>query len=278
MPEVIICFAQSVAKRVRSPVTVSAAVSAIKKLHRTLGASTQAFKDYVLNLTLQGITRNSKHVPKQARPITPDLLIKMHAVLNFDDISDCAFWLTCILAFFLLLRKSNILPTTKNGFDPLKQLCWDDIVHMGRNLIVGIRWSKTDQFGRELKTYPIPILADPWKALCRMANSRCKKPEGMQHICLLDNNISYTYNQFQSRLRVVLAAVGVAEPDSYSSHSFRRGGATFAYVCGVPPEIIKLLGNWKSNCFLKYLHLPLEARLAASELIKARLVYHEHRF
>ena len=38
-----------------------------------------------------------------------------------------------------------------------------------------------------------------------------------------------------------------------SSHSFRRGGATWALSCGVPGGIVKLLGDWKSAEYLVYL-------------------------
>lgn len=40
---------------------------------------------------------------------------------------------------------------------------------------------------------------------------------------------------------------------SFSSHSFRRGGATFALSLGIPGEIIKLWGDWKSTAYLAYI-------------------------
>ena len=38
----------------------------------------------------------------------------------------------------------------------------------------------------------------------------------------------------------------------FSSHSFRRGSATCALECGVPSEIVKLFGDWKSSAYLSY--------------------------
>ena len=53
----------------------------------------------------------------------------------------------------------------------------------------------------------------------------------------------------------------------YSSHSFRRGGAFFAYQSGVPLQLIKLLGDWKSDSVLLYLTALLNIRLQSINLI-----------
>ena len=57
-----------------------------------------------------------------------------------------------------------------------------------------------------------------------------------------------------------------------TSHSLRAGGATNAFLAGVPSEIIKILGNWKSDCYLRYIRLPEQARLAAGVLVKYRVL------
>ena len=33
-------------------------------------------------------------------------------------------------------------------------------------------------------------------------------------------------------------------------------------------ELIKELGGWRSDCYLRYLDFPMEARMAATELMK----------
>ena len=54
------------------------------------------------------------------------------------------------------------------------------------------------------------------------------------------------------RLKNVLLAKG-CDPASYSAHSFRRGGATYAAQCGARPEMIKALGDWRSSAYLVYI-------------------------
>ena len=41
----------------------------------------------------------------------------------------------------------------------------------------------------------------------------------------------------------------------YASHSFHRGGAFFAYQSGVHLQLIKLLGDWKSDSVLLNIRL-----------------------
>jgi hypothetical protein len=50
----------------------------------------------------------------------------------------------------------------------------------------------------------------------------------------------------------------------FASHSFRRGGASFAFQAGVPVETIKLLGDWKSDVFFEYLQIPMKSKVAAA--------------
>jgi hypothetical protein len=44
-------------------------------------------------------------------------------------------------------------------------------------------------------------------------------------------------------------------PDEFSTHSFRRGGASWAFTAEVPTELIQLYGDWRSDAYKKYLKL-----------------------
>ena len=57
------------------------------------------------------------------------------------------------------------------------------------------------------------------------------------------------------------------DSSSYAGHLFRRGGASFAFQVGVPLELIKIMGDWKSNAVSLYLTVPLKTRLHTSNLI-----------
>lgn len=55
-------------------------------------------------------------------------------------------------------------------------------------------------------------------------------------------------------IRAVKAALSAKGHDQreYAGHSFRRGGASFAYQSGVPLHSIKQLGDWQSESYSLY--------------------------
>ena len=68
------------------------------------------------------------------------------------------------------------------------------------------------------------------------------------------------YPKFIQTLHLKLAAVGL-QPELYSGHSFRRGGASFAFALHLPGELIQLQGDCSSDAYLRYLEKPLTQRL-----------------
>ena len=68
-----------------------------------------------------------------------------------------------------------------------------------------------------------------------------------------------TYASFSKLLTTVLIESGIS-PTQYSGHSFRRGGASFAFSCGIPSDLIKFQGDWSSDAYLRYLTSPLSSR------------------
>jgi hypothetical protein len=58
---------------------------------------------------------------------------------------------------------------------------------------------------------------------------------------------SWIRNSVKRRLR----EIGVC-PTDYSTHSFRKGGATQAAKKGVQDCVVKAHGRWKSTCFMRY--------------------------
>ena len=61
------------------------------------------------------------------------------------------------------------------------------------------------------------------------------------------------------RFRKWLILIG-AEPHIYTLHSLRRGGAIFAYQANIEGEMIKLLGDWASDAYKKYIDVSMDKR------------------
>ena len=49
-------------------------------------------------------------------------------------------------------------------------------------------------------------------------------------------------------------------PSDYSWHSFRRGGAVFAFELGLADSAVQLLGDWSSDAFKGYLEFAYDSR------------------
>ena len=66
------------------------------------------------------------------------------------------------------------------------------------------------------------------------------------------NGLPYTSGEFVTRLRNLFKIVS-EPPLAYGCHSFRRGGATHAFRIGVPTELIRSLGDWRSEAYTRYI-------------------------
>ena len=79
-----------------------------------------------------------------------------------------------------------------------------------------------------------------------------------------------TKAQFVSVFRGRLAHIGVPNPSQFRGHSFRRGGATWAFRNGVPGELIQIYGNWASDAYKCYLGFSDDAKLRVTrDMVRA---------
>ena len=64
--------------------------------------------------------------------------------------------------------------------------------------------------------------------------------------------------------------MGVPNPTRFRGHSFRRGGAIWAFQNGVPGYLIQIYGDWASDTYKCYLEFSNEAKLqVAREMVNA---------
>ena len=87
----------------------------------------------------------------------------------------------------------------------------------------------------------------------------------------LPNNKCVTYYQYQKRLRYFIQKIGL-NPEEFSTHSFRRGGTSYAFRSKVPVELIKMHGDWKSDCYQQYLSFSLEDKLVVVSKMKKSIL------
>jgi hypothetical protein len=150
-------------------------------------------------------------------------------------------------------------------FDQNKQLCRRDIIVSDDLLLVSIKWSKTIQFGERVLQIPLLGISDsvlcPLSAYKRMCDLIPAAGDSPAFVIKRGSEwLPVTYIHMQTFLRSLLKKTG-RDPEIYSSHSFRRGGASWAFRANVPSELIQLQGDWRSDAYKQYIHFEVDDRL-----------------
>lgn len=277
-PDHLLQYAAFLARSLKAP-SVRSYLNIVGILHKEFELPNPLNNNWSLKSLLTGINRQKGLTAQQKLPITTQILTNLYSQLDLATSLDASFWAICLVSFFGMFRKSHLLPTNKGRFDHTKQLTKSDIrVHHWGVLLI-IRWSKTIQFRERVVQIPLPRIPDsplcPTTAvMTALSFTSAQSQPDSQAFNWVDSHSNlhvFTYDSFLAKLRLYLAALAV-DPKLYASHSFRRGGASFAYQAGVPIELIKALGDWRSDTVLIYLTMPLNIRLhSANQLCKAVL-------
>ncbi|MEW8545794.1 MAG: tyrosine-type recombinase/integrase [Candidatus Thiodiazotropha sp.] len=121
-------------------------------------------------------------------------------------------------------------------------------------LTISIRISKTNQTGPPT-SIRIPASYDPsyccFNAIKQYLSLR---PQGSHYFFTHQNGSPLTRSQFSGVLTKSVRTLGLPT-QIYTSHSFRIGRASDLASRGVPVEVIKKLGRWKSLAVERYIRL-----------------------
>lgn len=270
--ETLSLYAQFLSRSFKSTQSIKNYLSGVKTMQYLLGHTTTHINDFLVNLSLRGMGRIKPHLIKQARAISPDMLIAMHTFFNFSSHFEIVLWCLFLFGFFLFARKSNLVPDS-NNYKEKKFLTRENVQVVGDILLVHIKWSKTIQFGQRI--IEIPLVKIPGSVLCpvKAFTNMCKAVPALPSAPLfsLPKGKCITYYQYQNKLRYFIGKVGL-NPDEFSTHSMRRGGTSYAFHSKVPIPLIKSHGDWKSECFYRYLSFSLEDKLLVASKMKESIL------
>ena len=259
-------FEQHLSETFESPESVGNYLSGIRTCMALLGLQVPDSAEKQMKMFITGLKRAMPHSIKQAEPITPTLLLKLSKVVNYRDQVEMVAWTAVLLSFYLFLRKSNLVPDAMNSCDINQQFCRGDINLLGpeQAMMIEIRWSKTIQ--HKQKILRLPILPAENKAICLvfwvhyMVNSIPGTAQDPAFALKAGKQkLSLSYNQLIARFRKWLKLIG-QDPFIFSLHSLCRGGATFAYQCNMESKMIKLLRDWASDCYKRYVDVSMDKR------------------
>lgn len=248
--------------RTVAPENLGKYLSAIRHLHLSLGLPwTDLRQRYKVGWLLKGLKRTAVAVGVRRKlPITPDLLRRMRVCpgLDWKDPRMVVVWAVMLLAFFTMSRKDNFSVDKVDAFNNRMHLTRGDVKVLSVGVHCSFRRSKTNQLGARVHrvlALAIPgSVLDPKVAVERAfaVSPRARAADPAFQVPSAGSLVPLTHYVFVGTLKHCLRAVGV-DPDLYSGHSFRRGGATFAHRLGVDPLLIKRMGDWRSEAYMRYI-------------------------
>ena len=252
------------------PTSVCQYLNFVGLLHKELGLPNPLLDNWFLSSVLKGIKRIHGVPPTPREPMTIRLLFQIRGRLNLNNSHHASFWAICLTSFFGLFRKAHLLPISSKSFSPVTQFTRNDFSLHAHGYNVHVRWSKTIQLGQH--SLHVPFVRNPGSVLCPVTAisqafwlTKNADPYG-QAFCYASTSTSaprvFTYKMFMSYLKRFLQELG-APANLFGSHSFRRGGASFALEAGIPLDTISIMGDWKSDAMFLYLHMPFAQRLSA---------------
>ena len=219
-------------------------LGSIKFLHDFTGHSYPG-ESFEFQVLLRGLKRKLAKPPKQALPITPEMLILMYAFVNISQPAQLAHWTSFVFALRFLYRKSSIAPTSLRAFDARIGLSRGKAV-LSHGVVLIYQITQRHKLVSENYVQS----TDPAFSFYENGTLKC-----------------VTHRSFTQFLKSLLVKIGL-DPNDWTGHSFRRGGASLLYRLGCDPLTIQACGDWASDTFLRYLEVNFD-RLWAAQLAMA---------
>ena len=235
--DLLCLYIQFLSRSLSSPQSVRNYVSGLKTVHLLCSLPFPSYDAVMVKLTFRGLDKLLCHVPRRAVPITPRILVRIGQSLDFNNTDHVVYWCLFLFMFFTFARKSQFVPVS--GKDPLlpKLVQRQDAYVYKGFLRVQFKWTKTRQVGGVPLLIPLPPI--PGSILCpitafqRMLQVVPAPPCSPLFVLPSSSGLSpIFYRFFHKILRECLSGVGL-DPTGFSSHSFRRGGASYAFSLGV---------------------------------------------
>ena len=141
-------------------------LSCLKQVNLYLGADVTFFAASEVTFLKQAAKRVLAKPPARKLPITVAILFAIFKLLDFRSPLHVCMWAIFLVAFFSLLRKSNLVPTSladaTSGSAPYPRLC--DVTFAEDHCTLLVHKTKTIQFRQ--RALQIVLLLVPNSVLC----------------------------------------------------------------------------------------------------------------
>lgn len=226
----------------------------LSALHNYQNLAGPPINHFSVMQALAGLKKQRQDRPHKKLPITIEILLFISKnITALPSRTRTAFWAACLIAFFTLLRRSNLFPAKNNK----SFLTVGNVIKKDNLYYVAAKQIKTTKFEACKVNLPLPLI--PGSNLC--PTSAIKRQLASLHSHAAASLFAYisqsgrikplTASRFTKYLRKILSMSNYPA-QSYSAHSFRRGGATFASSISIPTDCLKAQGQWRSSCYQQY--------------------------
>ncbi|XP_011408218.1 PREDICTED: uncharacterized protein LOC105315317, partial [Amphimedon queenslandica] len=199
-----------------------------------------------LSYVVKGVKRENRDTPPRWRLlITLDIMEKLKVAWESgmeDQFTARLLWAVACTAFFgcfrlgeLLLSKGTEVPAVGDSdifFHRVGSRSW---------MVIGLRFSKTDQKGMGTKVHVSATSTDICPVVA-LQNYMVVRPARQGPVFVRVDGSPLLKSTFVQLVRKALLHSGVGQA-SYSSHSFQIGVATVAAEAGVPVHLLKAMGQ-----------------------------------
>lgn len=233
----------------------------IRIMHQEVGLPNPLMGDFRLTCVLRGIRREKGDSKQMKAPLTPLLLQLILSRLDPGRADHSNVWAAILVSFYGMLRKSNVVPSSQSAFNPKLHLRRRDVSLHSDHVQIRVRWSKTIQFRQRELLLPLPrIVGSPicpvqavYHAFSLTPQANPDGPAFVTH-----QLIPICGPTLVATIKTSLQYYGYDSRD-YAGHSLRRGGASCAFNAGISVDIIRQIGDWQSNCYVKYIVSDFES-------------------
>lgn len=231
-----------------APTSVKNYLSGARSWIAEHGGDVSSFSSFDYQRMTTSLTKRSQHVPSRAAPL---LWNHIKIIVGFLDstprvpvgIKPCI-----LIGYYTFLRSSNLLSPSMTTWGGPHTLSVRDLTLLDQGLQISVHSTKTITDSAPIKTV-IPWAADstycPAMAWFKYLHKVRPWPLGPAFIG--DDHQPLTARHVVGFMRLALKDCKDIIPAKVSLHSLRRGATQSAAQEGVPINVIKEMGMWRSD-------------------------------
>lgn len=252
-------------------------LSILSHINKSFSYSCAFIGDYDTRLANRAVRRLLGDFTARKHAMSVDILLQISRQFDPGNVFHTCMAALFLVAFFSFLRISNLVPRTLGDLSHHSPLFLrrSSVKFSARGAVLSVTRTKTLQINQRILEIPLPLIPGsplcPVSALSAYLQRVPAEPFSPLFGVYINNQyqpiLAHHYNSFVKR---AVSSLGL-DPTCYSSHSFRRGGASFAFNNRAPTEFIKSHGDWLSDAYLVYLTMSNDEKFKILDSITTKL-------